>query len=50
MYLNAAWWYFAMLIPVYSIFPLLFWTARRVGPWWFLFMDALRDFLRATSF
>ena len=36
MYLNAAWWYFAMLIQFYLIFPLLFWTARRVGPWWFL--------------
>src|SRR6266545_8279654 len=38
MYLNAAWWYFAMLIQFYAIFPLLFWTARRVGPWWFLFV------------
>lgn len=36
MYLNAAWWYFAMLIQFYVIFPLLFWMARRVGPWWFL--------------
>ena len=29
MYLNAAWWYFSMLIQFYLIFPLLFWTARR---------------------
>jgi peptidoglycan/LPS O-acetylase OafA/YrhL len=36
MYLNAAWWYFAMLIQLYLIFPLLFLTARRLGPWWFL--------------
>jgi len=36
MYLNAAWWYFSMLIQFYFIFPLLFWLARRVGPWWFL--------------
>ena len=36
MYLNAAWWYFAMLIQLYLIFPLLFWVARRVGPWIFL--------------
>src|SRR5256886_9285193 len=36
MYLNAAWWYFSMLIQFYLIFPLLFWAARRVGPWWFL--------------
>jgi peptidoglycan/LPS O-acetylase OafA/YrhL len=36
MYLNAAWWYFAMLIQFYLIFPLLFWAARRLGPWMFL--------------
>ena len=32
MYLNAAWWYFSMLIQFYLIFPLLFWAARRFGP------------------
>ncbi len=31
MYLNAAWWYFAMLIQFYLIFPLLFWAARKFG-------------------
>jgi peptidoglycan/LPS O-acetylase OafA/YrhL len=36
MYLNAAWWYFSMLIQFYLIFPVLFLTARRLGPWWFL--------------
>ena len=36
MYLNAAWWYFSMLIQLYLIFPLLFWAARRLGPWTFL--------------
>src|SRR5256714_1168681 len=36
MYLNAAWWYFAMLIQFYLIFPLLFWAARKFGPWMFL--------------
>ena len=36
MYLNAAWWYFSMLIQFYLIFPLLFWTAQRLGPWTFL--------------
>jgi len=36
MYLNAAWWYFSMLIQFYLIFPLLFWTARRFGGWTFL--------------
>src|SRR6266545_1765490 len=37
MYLNAAWWYFAMLIQFYLIFPLLFWAARKFGAWIFLF-------------
>src|SRR5438093_8527286 len=36
MYLNAAWWYFSMLIQFYLIFPLLFWAARRLGPWMLL--------------
>src|SRR5256885_8041497 len=36
MYLNAAWWYFSMLIQFYLIFPLLFWAARRFGPFTFL--------------
>jgi peptidoglycan/LPS O-acetylase OafA/YrhL len=36
MYLNAAWWYFSMLIQFYVMFPLLFWAARRFGPFAFL--------------
>jgi len=36
MYLNAAWWYFSMLIQFYLMFPLLFLAARRLGSWWFL--------------
>jgi peptidoglycan/LPS O-acetylase OafA/YrhL len=44
MYLNAAWWYFAMLIQFYLIFPLLFRTARRVGPWWFLVIGCAAGF------
>ncbi|HEX4697235.1 MAG TPA: acyltransferase [Candidatus Udaeobacter sp.] len=44
MYLNAAWWYFSMLIQFYLIFPLLFWTARRVGPWWFLIIACAAGF------
>jgi peptidoglycan/LPS O-acetylase OafA/YrhL len=35
-YLNASWWFFSMLIQFYLIFPLLFWAARRLGPWMFL--------------
>src|SRR5256714_12165123 len=47
MYLNAAWWYFAMLIPVYLIFPLLFVAARKLGPWiFFLTACALGFFVR----
>src|SRR5260370_29904378 len=44
MYLNAARWYFAMLIQFYAVFPLLFWTARRVGPWWLLFIGCAAGF------
>src|SRR5262252_8554193 len=36
MYLNAAWWYFSMLIQLYLIFPLLFIAAKRWGPLVFL--------------
>ena len=31
MYLNAAWWYFSMLIQFYALFPLLFFAARKCG-------------------
>jgi len=44
MYLNAAWWYFSMLIQFYLIFPLLFWTAQRIGPWWFLLIGCAAGF------
>ena len=44
MYLNAAWWYFSMLIQLYLIFPLLFWAARRLGPWTFLFVACAAGF------
>jgi peptidoglycan/LPS O-acetylase OafA/YrhL len=47
MYLNAAWWYFSMLIQFYLIFPLLFWVARRLGPLRFLLIAcALGFFVR----
>jgi peptidoglycan/LPS O-acetylase OafA/YrhL len=47
MYLNAAWWYFSMLIQFYLIFPLLFWAARRLGPLRFLLIAcALGFFVR----
>jgi peptidoglycan/LPS O-acetylase OafA/YrhL len=44
MYLNAAWWYFSMLIQFYLIFPLLFWMARRCGPWVFLIIACAAGF------
>src|SRR2546430_7089261 len=44
MYLNAAWWYFSMLSQFYLIFPLLFWTARRCGPSWFLVIACAAGF------
>jgi len=44
MYLNAAWWYFSMLIQFYLIFPLLFRAARRFGPWWFLLVACAAGF------
>ena len=44
MYLNAAWWYFSMLIQFYLIFPVLFWAARRFGPWSFLLIACAAGF------
>ena len=47
MYLNAAWWYFSMLIQFYLLFPLFFWAARKLGPWTFLLVAcALGFFVR----
>ena len=47
MYLNAAWWYFAMLIQFYLMFPLLFWVARKFGAGIFLIIAcALGFFVR----
>src|SRR5438034_7030683 len=44
MYLNASWWYFSMLIQFYLIFPLLFWAARRLGPWMLLLIACAAGF------
>ena len=44
MYLNAAWWYFAMLIQFYLIFPLLFWAARKFGAWMFFLSACVLGF------
>jgi peptidoglycan/LPS O-acetylase OafA/YrhL len=44
MYLNAAWWYFSMLIQFYLIFPLLFWAARKFGAWPFLIAACVLGF------
>src|SRR6184192_1795365 len=45
MYLNAAWWYFAMLIQFYLIFPLLFSAARKFGAWIFFLIACAFGFL-----
>src|SRR5206468_12727269 len=44
-FLNPAWWYFGMLIQFYLLFPLLFWAARKLGPWTFLLMACTIGFL-----
>ena len=44
MYLNAAWWYFSMLIQFYLMFPLLFWAARKIGAWPFLIVSCFLGF------
>ncbi|HXX42832.1 MAG TPA: acyltransferase [Chthoniobacterales bacterium] len=44
-YLNAAWWYFGMLIQFYLIFPLLFWSLRKFGPLKFLLIACAIGFL-----
>ncbi len=44
-YLNPAWWYFSMLIQFYLLFPLLFWAARKLGPWTFLLSACAVGFL-----
>ena len=47
MYLNAAWWYFSMLIQFYLMFPLLFWAIRKFGAGIFLIVAcALGFFVR----
>ena len=43
-YLNAAWWYFSLLLQLVLIFPLLFWAARRMNPWVFLLLAATLGF------
>ena len=44
-YLNPAWWYFSMHIQFYLLFPLLFWAARKLGPWAFLLTACAVGFL-----
>jgi peptidoglycan/LPS O-acetylase OafA/YrhL len=39
-YLNAAWWYFSLILQLVLMFPLLFWAARRLGPGKFLLAAA----------
>src|SRR5438876_130929 len=50
MYLNAAWWYFSMLIQFVFIFPVLFWIARRLGPSLFLLIACAAGFFTRYIF
>src|ERR1043166_1562381 len=44
MYLNAAWWYFSMLIQFYLLFPVLFWAVQKLGPFKFLLVASAVGF------
>jgi peptidoglycan/LPS O-acetylase OafA/YrhL len=35
-YLNAAWWYFGLLVQLYLVFPILFRLLQKLGAVWFL--------------
>ena len=43
-YLNAAWWYFCLIIQLFALFPLLFWILRRWGPLPFFLLATLVGF------
>ena len=43
-YLNAAWWYFCLILQLFALFPLLFWALRRLGPVPFFLLAALIGF------
>lgn len=43
-YLNAAWWYFCLIIQLFALFPLLFWALRRLGPVPFFLLATLIGF------
>jgi len=43
-YLNAAWWYFCLILQLFALFPLLFWVLRRIGPIPFFLLAALVGF------
>ena len=43
-YLNAAWWYFCLILQLFALFPLLFWALRRLGPAPFFLLATLVGF------
>lgn len=43
-YLNAAWWFFCLIIQLFALFPLLFWALRKWGPTPFFFAAVLVGF------
>jgi peptidoglycan/LPS O-acetylase OafA/YrhL len=49
-YLNAAWWFFGLLLQLYLITPLLYRLLQKVGSGWFLFLCALATVGTRMSF
>lgn len=43
-YLNAAWWYFCLIIQLFALFPLLFWALRKWGALPFFLVAVLIGF------
>ena len=43
-YLNAAWWYFCLIIQLFALFTLLFWALRKWGPTPFFLAAVLLGF------
>ena len=43
-YLNAAWWYFCLILQLFALFPLLFWALRRFGWLSFFVLATLAGF------
>lgn len=49
-YLNAAWWYFGLILELYIAFPLLYLLMRRLGAGWFLLVCAAETMISRYLF